>query len=151
MGVSVRCSGLSVHSQMDTRTGCPVTKCFHFMVASGHILIFLARVIIKESLCFKIAVQIKLCAIWNATSAWWGLNGSLGPVFSSHSINGSYSLIWLTVCITAKSLTDQFIFRILKKQILQGVFVSDHRLVWVKTYLSEGISFHWIPRAMVLC
>lgn len=46
------------------------------------------------------------------------------------------------MCITAKSLTDEFIFRILKKQILWGVFVSEYRLMQVKTYLVEELSFH---------
>ena len=46
----------------------PVNRCFDLVVASGHILIFLAKVKIKESFCFKIALQIKLCTIRNATS-----------------------------------------------------------------------------------
>lgn len=70
---------------------------------------------------------------------WRGLNGCLRPVFSSQSINGSYSLIWVTVCIKAKSLTDQFIFSILKKQIQQGVFVRPQanlkeNLSWCRTF-----------------
>lgn len=74
------------------QTSCPVAKCFDFIVASGHILIFLARVIVKESLCFKLAYgsnsvqsEMPFCSV--------RVKWCLGPLFSSHSINGSYPLI----------------------------------------------------------
>lgn len=50
-------------------TGCPGTKCFGFVVASGN-LIFLAGVVKKESLYFKIALQIKLCTICLVRVKW---------------------------------------------------------------------------------